>query len=247
MLREESILRTSMLPGLLRAIAFNQAHRNGDVSLFETGPVFLRPAQEQELPDQPERVSVAIGGGDATTAVGVVYELAEALRVADLAIATDTFPGAHPSRGARIRASGAEVGVVGEIDPDVLAAWDIEGRVGWIELDVDALVGAPRRSMQMQPVSRFPTSDIDLSFVVDDEIAAGDVEATLRAAGGELLVSVELFDVYRGGGVADGHRSLTFRLRFQAQDRTLTDAEVGVARQRCIDAVTTAHGAELRA
>ena len=246
MLREESILRTSLLPGLLRAVAFNAAHRNGDVSLFELGPVFRRPPVEQELPDEHERLSVALAGHDASDAVRVLYEIEDALRIDGLALEAATFDGGHPGRGASVKVGDTVVGVVGEIDPDVLAAWDIESRVAWLDVDVEALVAAPRRPIQMEPVSRFPTSDIDLAFVVDDDVPAGDVERTLREAGGDLLASLELFDVYRGVGVPDGKRSLAFRLRFQAQDRTLTDDEVGRIRARAIDAVTKAHAAELR-
>ena len=95
-------------------------------------------------------------------------------------------------------------------------------------------------------MSRFPSSDIDLAFVVEEAIPAGAVERSLRAAGGELLESVELFDVYRGDSVADGSRSLAFHLRFCALDRTLTDEEVGDLRAACIDAVASRHHAVLR-
>jgi phenylalanyl-tRNA synthetase beta chain len=109
-----------------------------------------------------------------------------------------------------------------------------------------ALFAAPRRSDELRPVSRYPSSDIDLAFSVPDEVPAGAVERTLRDAGGELLEDLRLFDVYRGEGIADRQRSLAFRLRFCAQDRTLTDAEVGEIRTRAIEAVESAHNASLR-
>jgi phenylalanyl-tRNA synthetase beta chain len=98
----------------------------------------------------------------------------------------------------------------------------------------------------MRPVSRYPSSDIDLAFTVPETVAAGDVEATLRSSVGELLEWVRLFDVYRGDAVPEGTRSLAFRLRFQAQDRTLTDEEVAGLRHQAIDAVESAHAAKLR-
>jgi phenylalanyl-tRNA synthetase beta chain len=246
MLREESVLRMSMLPGLLRAVAFNAAHRNGDVAVFETGPVFRRPDTPQPLPDERERVSAVLAGTDATEAVHVLHTVLDALRVADVELVAAPFAGGHPGRSAQVTASGNPVGVVGEVDPDVVTAWDIEGRIGWIDLDLGALHEAPRRPSEMVPVSRFPSSDIDLAFVVDEAIPAGAVEATLRSAAGDLLADLALFDVYRGAGLPDGTRSLAYRLRFQAQDHTLTDDEVGGVRQRCIDAVTQAHAATLR-
>jgi phenylalanyl-tRNA synthetase beta chain len=146
----------------------------------------------------------------------------------------------------QLEAGGDPLGVIGEVDPAVTEAFEIEGRVGWVELDLDALVAAPRRPAQYVPVSRYPSSDIDLAFVIDEEIPAADVERTLRAAGGPLLAGLELFDVYRGEQVGEGRRSLAYRLRFQADDHTLTDGEVAEARRACIAAVEGAHGAELR-
>ena len=95
----------------------------------------------------------------------------------------------------------------------------------------------PRRSEEARPVSRYPSSDFDLAFVVPDRVPAGTVEGTLVAAAGDLLESVELFDVYRGPSVPAGARSLAYRLRFCALDHTLDDAEIGTLRSTCIDAV----------
>jgi phenylalanyl-tRNA synthetase beta chain len=104
---------------------------------------------------------------------------------------------------------------------------------------------AVRRPEQAQPVSRFPSADVDLAFAVPDDVAAGRVGRALTEAGGELLESATLFDVYRGPGVPGGVRSLAFRLRYCALDRTLTDEEVGTLRQAAIDAAA-AVGAVLR-
>jgi phenylalanyl-tRNA synthetase beta chain len=98
----------------------------------------------------------------------------------------------------------------------------------------------------MAPVSRFPSSDVDLAFVVDDSVPAAEVAKTVRQSGGDALEALELFDVFRGTGVSPGTRSLAYRLRFCALDHTLTDQEVGALRQRCIEAVERAHGAQLR-
>ena len=104
----------------------------------------------------------------------------------------------------------------------------------------------PRRITIGGAVSRFPSSDIDLALVVEDGHPADAVAEALRTAGGELLESVHLFDVYRGAGIDEGARSLAFRLRFCAPDRTLTDEEVGGLRTRCIEAVEAEFGAVLR-
>ena len=95
-------------------------------------------------------------------------------------------------------------------------------------------------------MSRFPSSDIDLALVVEDRFPADAVADVLRSAGGDLLESVSLFDVYRGAGIPEGARSLAYRLRFCSPDRTLTDEEVGALRARCIETVEREFGAVLR-
>ena len=246
MIREESVLRTSLLPGLLRALVFNAAHRRPDVRFFEIGHVFDLPLDGEPLPDERERVGVAMAAVDAGEAVRVWRTLADALRLADVRLVASTAAGMHPGRTATVTVGGVELGFVGEIDPSVVTAHELEGRVAWLDLDMAALFDAPRRSERSRAVSRYPSSDIDLAFVVDDAVAAGDVEATLAEAAGDLLESIELFDVYRGAQVGEASRSLAFRLRFVSPDRTLTDADVAEVRQRCIAAVEQAHGAVLR-
>ena len=105
---------------------------------------------------------------------------------------------------------------------------------------------APRRSALARPVSRYPSSDIDLAFVVDDSVPASAVESALAEAAGELLEGIRLFDVYRGEQLVEGRRSLAYRLRFCALDRTLTDQEVARLRARCIESAESRLGAQLR-
>jgi phenylalanyl-tRNA synthetase beta chain len=272
---EESILRPSLLPGLLRAVAANAGHRRPDVGLFEIGHVFLPPAEGEQLPDEPERLAVALGERDAPDAVRIWRVLTDGLRLVDVTLEAAQLPGLHPTRSARVMAGGRTVGSIGEVDPGVLAAHDIEGRVGWFEVDLGALLTSPRRPAVYRPVSRFPSADIDLAFVVEEGVPAAAVERTLAEAAGELLERIELFDVFRSpqlegpsgplsggqgpsgplsGGQGpsgplsggQGARSLAWRLRFSSLDHTLTEDELTALRLRCIDAVTSTHPARLR-
>ena len=251
--RSESLLRTSLIPGLLKAVRFNADRQAPDVRLFEMGHVFAPPAPDAPVPVPDEREDLAVvvagAGADAVLATRIWSVLAAALRLEGVRLEAAMVPGLHPTRAARlvVASTGEVLGAVGEIDPSSLAAYGISGRVGVVLAGMEALAGAPRRSSQARPVSRFPASDIDLAFVVADSVAAGDVAETLRAAGGELAESVTLFDVYRGPGVGEGRRSLAFHIRLRAMDHTLTEAEVAGARQAMIDAAVAAHGAELRA
>lgn len=241
--REESVLRTSLLPGLLRAVAFNQSHRRADVALFEIGHVFGVPAdRSQPLPDERELLGAVVA--DAEVAKRVFDLIVEEFDSPAVLSPSAGGPGLHPTRSASVSDG---LGWVGEIDPAVLEAWGIEGRVGWIELDVERLLPHEPHYKQARPVSRFPSSDIDLAFTVPDDVPATVVEAALRSAAGELLESLTLFDVYRDERLGAGVRSLAYRLRFQAQDRTLTDEDVASVRAQAIAAVEQAANATLRA
>ncbi|MCP5028861.1 MAG: phenylalanine--tRNA ligase subunit beta [Actinomycetia bacterium] len=241
---EESIMRTSLLPGMVKAVATNQRHRNDGVALFEMGNTFAD--EGGDLPHETEHLVVALAGAEAPAAVALWKALADHLFVPDSLLTDDAVAGLHPSRAARIEVEGTSVGVVGEVDPAVLEGWEVEGRVAWLDIDLDTLLGFALEPADHQPVSRYPSSDIDLAFEVVDGCPAQDVEATLRGAAGDLLASLRLFDVYRGTGLAEGTRSLGFGLRLQAADRTLTDEEVAATRQRCIEVVEIQHPARLR-
>jgi phenylalanyl-tRNA synthetase beta chain len=251
--REESVLRRSLLPGLLKALAYNGARRQQDLRMFEVGHVFSVPAGPAELPEETEVVAAVLAreGDGAAEAVGLWRLVAEALRLRSVELVADASAGMHPTRSARLVAQGdgpaLELGRVGEVDPGVLEAFGLsQSRVGYLELDVVQLGRAPRRPPEARPVSRFPSSDFDLAFVVADAVPASALERTLAEAAGPLLESLRLFDVYRGAPLGRGERSLAFRLRVSALDRTLTDSEVAEVRRRCISAVEAAHGARLR-
>ena len=142
---------------------------------------------------------------------------------------------------------GTLVGSVGEVEPEVIEAFGLpHERIGWLEVNLNGLACSPRKAPLARPVSRYPSSDVDLAFALDESVPAIRVEETLRQAATELCESVELFDVYRGSGLPGGSRSLAYRLRFCALDHTLTDGEVAQLRRRCIDAVEEALPARLR-
>ncbi|MFZ1489412.1 MAG: hypothetical protein WAS51_05680, partial [Ilumatobacteraceae bacterium] len=150
--------------------------------------------------------------------------------------------GLHPTRSATLTMGRETVGAVGEIHPDVQEAFGVAQRVAVLELDLGVLLAREPRPVQWKPVSRYPSSDIDLAFVAPDEVAAERIDKALRQGAGRLLADLELFDVYRGSSLGDGVRSLAYRLRLQADDRTLTDAEVADVRRACIAAATKAGG-----
>jgi len=243
---EESVLRTSLRTGLLKAVAFNASHRQAGAQLFEIGKVFARPPEGQQLPDEREDLGVILAGHDPRRAVEVWHVLAETLGFETHRLEQVAVAGLHHTRGAEIVVDDVVVGVVGEIDPAVLDGFDLSERVAWLELDLDLLLTMPHDNRQYHPISRYPSSDIDLAFEVADDVAAARVEQLIAESAGPLLAAVRLFDVYRGEGLPAAHRSLAYRLRLQAPDRTLTDRDIVDVRARVVEAVEGL-GATLRA
>ncbi|MGO9148887.1 MAG: phenylalanine--tRNA ligase subunit beta [Acidimicrobiales bacterium] len=256
MVTEESALRGGLLPGLLGALRHNVDHRHPAVRLFEIGDVFALPREpitgsqeDRELPEEWELVGLLLADldDDAGAAVNAWRVIADALRLEGADLRPAVRAGLHPARTAEIVACDIVLGVVGEVDPETLLEYDlVHTRAGWLELDLLKLAAAPRRPLVARPVSRFPSSDVDLAFVVADSVPAAAIEVALGQVAGELCESVVLFDIYRGAGVGEGSRSLAYRLRFCALDRTLTDAEVAELRAQCISGVESQFQATLR-
>ncbi len=242
----ESVLRPSLLPGLVKAVALNAQRRNESVEFFEIGHVFGLPPEGELLPRETEHLAVIRAGVDAVGAVEAFQTVRDTLALADAHLTNEPVPGLHPTRSGRIVVSGRPIGELGEVDPAVGAAFDVTERCAWMSLDLTALAAVPHGERPYRLVSRYPSADVDLAFEVDDAVPVHEIEATLRGALGGRLAGLELFDVFRGAPVTDGRRSLAFTLRFEAPDHTLDDTEVAEARQRAIDAVVDAHPATLR-
>ncbi len=246
LVHEESVLRTSLLPGQLKLIAYNQSHRVGDLKFFEIGHVFLTPREGELLPDEREYLCVALAGQEASAAVGVVTLLGEVLALPNLQLRVASIPGLHPGRASEVLVAGKHHGDVGEIDPRVLKKFGITGRVAWLELDLGRILEGPHGKHKYSKVSKYPSSDIDLAFDVPDSVRSADIEGCLRKAGGKNLIEVQLFDAYRGESVGQNRRSLAYRIRFQSLEKTLTDQEIGELRQKCIDLVEKKTKAKIR-
>ena len=241
---EESVMRTSLRPGLLKAVAYNAARRQPGVALFEIG--HAHAPGDGELPAESDHLAVALAGREAPAAGALWERLRRAMAFAPTEVRNEATAGMHPTRSAVLIAGGETVGLLGEIDPAVTEAFDIDERVAWLECDLGRLLESHLDDPRYRQPSRFPSSDIDLAFVIDDATPAAAVEAALRRAAGEALVTLHLFDVFRDPDrLGAGCRSIAWRLRLQAADRTLTDAEVGEIRAACIEAATTT-GATLR-
>lgn len=189
---------------------------------WHVGGLFLGEA----LPKQPGAAAVATG---LTDALDVVRQLSVAL-AAEITIATGSHPALHPGRTAELRVGDRSVGIAGELLPSLAHELDLPRVVALVELDLDALIELGARQASPTQLGTLPAATQDLSLVVPLETPAGEVLAAVIAGAGELLEDARLVDDYRGTGLPDGRKSLTFALRFRAPDRTLTAAEASEAK-----------------
>ena len=241
---EESILRTSLRPGILRSLRYNQSHRATRIGLWEIGHVY--PKSDQQLPDESEQLIIVVAGGDVETSLAQWNAICDALSVGTQLDQSRIPAGLHAGRSATLARGKKVVGVVGEVDPVVLDALGIEGRVSILEVDLSVILNEEPKSVQAKDINRYPSSDLDLAFVMDDTTPASTLQRALRQAAGKQLVSIDLFDVYRGKGVDAGSRSLAFRLRVQGDGATLTESQLADIQKSCVAAALKA-GATLRA
>lgn len=256
---ERDVLRPTLLVSLLATAAENLKHERG-VRLFEIARTYL--PSDQELPREANTLAVLLAGkrdaldrfADATADLdffdlkGTVESLLERLGVANAQFTPVSRAGMHPGRTASVSVGNAEVGILGELRPDVAASFALEtSRVAVAELDLDALLQVATPVPGGVTVPRFLPVEQDFAVVVAEATPANEVESALRFGAGPLATGFTLFDIYRGPQIGEGNKSLAYRVIFTAPNRALTDAELGKVREKIGKTLRQRVGGELRA
>lgn len=259
---EQSIMRQSIIPGLLRSVAYNQARGVHNVQLYETGVVFFG-AEGKASPKERQRLAGVMAGAmsdpawnaqpaafDFFDGKGVVENLVRELAIPKIrfkALAAEEAPYLQPGRAAQVLSGGSVLGWVGEIHPLAADAFDAQAPVVAFELDIDILMRVCQPARDYVDVPVFPAVTIDVAFVVDESVTHEQLQRCINSAGGKLLSSVQLFDVYRDPlRVGLGKKSMAYALEYRAADRTLTTEEVDKQHARLVKKVCSATGAEVR-
>jgi phenylalanyl-tRNA synthetase beta chain len=264
MSEEQAVLRTTLLASLLDVMQLNAARGNPPQGIFESGAVYL-PRGAAPVAVHPRRDSAAgeaagkpgaeglpaeydaLGAlvpGDFFAAKSHLEALARALRV-ELTFDRAAGPFLHPGRAAHAYAGGELVGWLGEVHPRTAAEWDL-GKVAAFELDLDRLIDAMPQELHYTDLTSFPELRQDLAVVVDADVPAAQVLATVRGAGGARLARADVFDVYVGAQIPEGRKSLALALAFRAPDRTLSDEDVAPVRDKIVAKLAEELGGELR-
>lgn len=259
---EQAVMRRSIIPGLLRSVAYNQSHGVAHIQLYELGNVFFAHEGKQK-PKEKEKLAGVMAGAmtapawnnapaafDFFDGKGVIESLVRELalpkvrfKVADPA----QYSHLQPGRAAEVYSGGSLLGWVGEIHPLAVNAYDAEAPVVAFELDIEALGKACRPARDYVDVPTYPAVSIDVAFVVDEEVTHEMLMQRMQSAGGKLLESAHLFDVYRDEErLGAGKKSMAYALEYRAADRTLTSEEVDKQHERLVKKVCAATGAEIR-
>ena len=254
---DQSQVRTILYPGLIKNCQTNSAKGQQGVKLFELGRAYLNAPDGRSFTEL-ERLSFALWGEakektwsekarevDYTDGVTVLEILKERLGLPEMTFEAAAIPGLHPGRTAKVsltyHGKMKELGFIGEMDPRVVRDLDLKGRLVVCELDLDVITETARQSYTYKKLPKFPASERDVSLMVPAETSNQDVVSVIRKAGGKLLTDVSVLDLYRDDKMAEGERSLTYRLTYRAEDRTLTIEEVDKAHQKVLEALTKAN------
>ena len=259
---DQSVMRQSIIPGLLRSVAHNQARGVKNIQLYEQGMVFYAHEGRKQPKERRKLAGVMAGAFadagwnqqpaafDFFDGKGAVENLMRELAIPKVrykALSADEAPHLQPGRAAQVLTGGTVLGWVGEVHPLACAAYDAQAPVVAFELDVDALAKAARSARDYVDVPTFPAVSIDQAFVVDESVTHERLEQCMTSAGGKLLSDVRLFDVYRDEErIGAGKKSMAYALTYRAADRTLTSEEVDKAHAKLVKKVCGATGAEVR-
>ena len=244
--RKNSALRQSLIPSLLTARAYNEAHGVPNAQLFEVAHVYL-PRAGRSLPDETPRIGWVVGT-DYPGAKGILEALLDRLHLADQLVVRPASPAPLAAgRSAELFLGDVHLGYTGEIDPDAGRKFGLRGRCSAGELSLQALIDHADLSPMYQPVAMYPPVSRDLSLVLDKAIPWAEIADRVRAEGGPTLESVDFLDTFEGEGIPQGQHSLHFGMTFRRSDRTLTGDEVEASVRSIIDACQSQLGATLRA
>jgi len=247
---ELSVMRTTMLPGLLDTAVKNISFRTLNLRIFEMRRIYL-PAEGKELPDEPLYVSALLtgsrdpegwnqqkGGIDFFDVKGIVENILSELGVAGASYSVDELdPYYHPGKACRILSGRKVLGSLGELHPTVQENYGIATPLYYLELNFEALIASRKPFGTAQVPSRFPSTFRDIAMLLPKELPVSDVLACARGVKAPELEGAEVFDIYTGGNIPAGEKSVAIRIRYGSKERTLTDDEVTRLHQRVIDAL----------
>ncbi len=259
---DKAVLRHTVLASVLE-VAERNARLRDRLALFEIGPVFLA-SEGGDLPDEPQHLAIILAGArslpgwqpsdssllDFYDIKGVISNLLEGLRIPGVHFEPSQHPYYHPGKCARVLSGESQIGVLGELHPQVHRQLDwpasIHGTIIAADINLDTLLSLAPARFQTEAVPTLPPVLEDLAIVVDENVPAEHVAEIIRQVGGKMVSEVRLFDVYRDEKIGPGKKSLAYNLTYQAVSKTFSDKDVAGMRTRIVRRLEQELGATLR-
>ena len=224
---DTSIMRTIALPSMLEILGRNSNYHNKAAKLYELAKIYL-PVEGQVLPEEPKMLLLGAYGPKENffSLKGELEAILNGMRMPKASYtAVKDNPSYHPGRCAKVTINGVDVGFMGQVHPLAAKNFGIEAEVYCAEINFTKLFDLQLPEPTYTPLPKYPTVTRDLSVLCSETMTVAEVENVMAAAGGKLLRGIQLFDIYRGTGVPEGKKSVSFSLELRADDRTLTDAD----------------------
>jgi len=257
---ELTVLRTSLIPGLMATARYNMAWKNSNLRIFELKRVFL-PQEGESLPMERKILTGLATGFDRDPewsssprpvdfydVKGCIEDLLETLQIQETRYdRAEDIPYLHPGKALRVFVGEEALGVLGEVHPQTMDQCEIPGKAYLFEMDFQEMLKRMQQKRQWMPLPKFPVVYRDLSLVIDDGVEVGRVIVAIQDLRHPLIDDITLFDVYRGAPIPEGKKGVSCRIRYQSNDRTLTDEEVNQHHEKVITRLREVFQAELRA
>ena len=244
---DKSVIRTTLIPSLLNVYQYNKARKVDDICIYEIAKTYDVHYQEESKVCFLMKGNYVINPWKGSMPVdfylmkGMVEEVLCYFGFQNrYSFVKATLPDMHPGKSCQILLDRKPIGILGQVHPKVC-----KDEVYVCEISLQALKQKVK-PLKFKEASKYPTIAKDVAFVVPKDLSSGEIEATIKKAGGRLLHSIEVFDVYEGEHVEEGKKSIAYNLLFMAKDRTLTDEEVMQVFNHIIEKVVEVHSAQVR-
>ncbi|MGC8604733.1 MAG: hypothetical protein ACP5VS_13775, partial [Desulfomonilaceae bacterium] len=265
-----TIMRKSLLPGIIGALKRNLNFKNENLRLYEIGRTF-GAVTGSEVPVEDLKLAGAACGSrypdswhfsrgeidilgkvevrpevDFFDIKGALENVLDGLRIDDVEFTPSVRPFLHSGKSAEILINGSNIGFIGELSPEKTREIGLSKRVQIFDVFLEPIFVQSRNDTVFKPLPRYPYIERDLSIIVETNCSEDKIKLLISRLGHDIITSVILFDLYRGESIPEGHKSMTFRIRYQSEDRTLTDAEVQEVHSQVFMALTREFGANVR-
>ena len=233
---EHTILRTTLVPSILKNLAVNNNRNLEEIKLFELGKVY-QAVEDKKLPEENLKLAAAVASNDfpdywQVGAPGFFYlkgtleDYFSRLGVNKVEFSTAEVSYLHPGRTAEVKIAGEKIGYLGELHPNIQEDYELEERATICELEFTPIMEAATFDRNYEQIPKYPPLQRDIALVASKEISNRKIKEVINKVGGNIIETIELFDVYEGEQIPDGYRSLAYSLDYRTPDRTLTDEEV---------------------